>query len=385
MAYLGATTTSVKYQTKALQKFFMRSMYVDVVNSDFEAQNVGDPKMKKSVDKKFKEFVVTTLSGGGWKSTDGVSTLSYSRVTEVISRLIINTFLEITDEIPSVDSFASAIDSPDSEIINQAGNALYEEMDQAILDLYGDAGSGNWLGTIEDSGTCAVAATTGVVTGSSTDFSSDMVGKPFKATGHSVWYRVKTYTSATQITIEDDSDDKTSAYTGGVINAGATYQVQADSKLAITNANIKYYLDTLSAMLDTAKIPNDGKRWLALPVAAAKPVLLAASQLVADIERVYDERVEKGLVAKCSGFNLYFLPDAWFTGNNTSGYFCPGGHKSFITGAFGFLENIAIIEADKNPNGHSDLIKGLFGHGEKVADERRKSGCVLYATFALAS
>jgi hypothetical protein len=383
MSDLGTTTTSIKYQTKALQKFFQRSMYVDVVNDNFEAQNVSDSKMKKSVDKKFKEFVVTTLTGGGWKSTDGVSALTYSKVTEVISRLIVNTFLEITDEIPSVASFASAVDAPDSEIINQAGNALYEEMDKALLAFYADAASGNWLGTIYATGTVTVTVTTGAVVGSGTTFIAGMVGKPFKAAGHSAWYRVKTFVNATSIVIENDSDDVTSAYSGGAIAGGAAFEIQANTCLAIVKTNIKYYLDVLSAMLDTQKVPNDGKRWLALPAMAAKPVLLAAAEFNADIERVFGATVEKGLVAKASGFNLYFLPDAWFTGDNTNGYKCVGGHKAFITGAYGYLENISIIDAEHNPNGHSDLVKGLFGHGEKVADERRKAGVCFYAKFAL--
>lgn len=384
MSDLGTVTTSIKYQTKALQKFFQRSMYVEVVNDNFEAQNVSDPKMKKSVDKKFKEFVVTTLTGGGWKSTDGVSALTYSKVTEVISRLIVNTFLEITDEIPSVASFASAVDAPESEVIDQAGNALYEEMDKAILAFYADAASGNWLGTSYVTGTVTVAVTTGVVTHSGTGFTSDMVGKPFKAAGHTKWYRIKHYTSTSQIEIEDDSDDTTSAYTGGAIGAGAAFEIQANTCAAIVKTNFKWHLDTLSSMLDNQKVPNDGKRWLALPVMAAKPVLLAAAEFNVDIEKITDETLIKGRVAKASGFDLYFLPDSWFTGDNSAGYKCVGGHKAFITGAFGYLENISIITAENNPNGHSDLVKGLFGHGEKVADERRKAGVCLYAKFNLA-
>lgn len=384
MANFGSTDTSIKYQTKALQKFFQRSMYVEVVNDNFEAQNVSDPKMKKSVDKKFKEFIVTTLTGGGWKSTDGVSALTYTKVTEVLSKLIVNAFLDITDEIPSVASFASAVDAPDSEIINQAGNALYEEMDKSLLAFWAKAGAGNWLGTSYVTGTVTVTTGTGVVTGSGTTFTASMEGKPFKAAGHTKWYRVKvgSYVSATQISIEDDSDDVTSAYTGGTIGAGAAYELQANTCYAATKTNIKYALDVLSAMLDTQKVPNDGKRWLALPVMAAKPVILAAAEFNPAIERVFGQTVEKGMVAKASGFDLYFLPDAWFSGDNTNGYKCVGGHRSFITGAFGYLENITVIPAEQNPNGHSDLLKGLFGHGEKVADERKKAGICFFSKFS---
>lgn len=384
MSNFGTTTTAIKYQTKALQKFFMRSMYVDVVNDNFEAQNVSDPKMKKKVDKKFKEFVVTTLSGGGWKSTAGTGAITYTKVTEVISRLIVNTFLEIADELDSVASFASAIEDPNSEIINQAAQALYEEMDKALLAFYADAASGNWLGTSYTTGTVAITTSTGAVVGTGTTFAAGMVGKPFKAAGHTKWYRVKTFTDTTHIVIENDSDDQTSAYDGGAITAGATYEIQANTRVAITNSNFKYYLDVLSGMISKNGVPNDGKRWLALPELAAKPVLLKATELNPSIKEVFDETVAKGKVAKASGFDLYFLPDEWFTGDNTTGFYCVGGHKSFITGAFGYIENISVIPAEQNPNGHSDLVKGLFGHGEKVADERRKAGVCLFATFAIA-
>jgi hypothetical protein len=48
---------------------------------------------------------------------------------------------------------------------------------------------------------------TAFVTGSGTTFTAAMVGKPFKAAGHSVWYLVSAFTSTTQITITDDVAD----------------------------------------------------------------------------------------------------------------------------------------------------------------------------------
>lgn len=380
MPNFGSTDTSIKYQTKALQKFFQRSMYVDVVNDDFEVQNVTDPKMKKSVDKKFKEFVVTTLTGGGWKSTNGTDPITYTKVTEVISRLIVNLFLEITDEIPSVAAFASAVDAPDSEIINQAGNALYEEMDKALLSYWAKAAAGNWLGTSFVTGTCTVANTTGVVTHSATGFVASMAGKPFRAAGHTKWYRIKSYTDSSHIIIEDDSDDNASAYTGGAIGSGAAFEIQAHTCYATTKSNFKLALDTLQNMLTDAKVPDDGRRWLAMP-SIASPILKAAPEFNVSIESAFKDVQIKGLLAHASGFDLYFLPSSWFTGDNTNGWNCVGGHKSFITGAFGYLENITVIPAENNPNGHSDLIKGLFGHGEKVADERKKAGLSFYAKF----
>lgn len=379
MLNFGTTTTSVKYKTRALQKFFQKSMYAEVVNSDFEAANVSDPKMKKRVDKKYKEFVVTTLTGGGWKKTDGKSDITYTEIKEVISRLVVDQFLEIADKIYSVAAFASAVDNPDSELINQAGNALYEEMDQAILKLYNKAGAGNWIGTDYTTGTVAVDAN-GTVTGTGTSFTATMVGKPFQAVGQTDFYRVKSHTSATSIVIENDSDDTTSAYDGGVIAAGAGFVIQAATPLTLDKTKIASAIAKASAVLDNRAIPSD-KRWLALPTMSAKTVLLSAPEWNVDIEKVHDETVSRGKVARAYGFDLFFLPDAWFEGDNTNGFHCVGGHKSFITGAFGFINEVTAIAAKDNPGSHSDLIKGLFGHGEKVADERRKSGITIFAKF----
>lgn len=111
-------------------------------------------------------------------------------------------------------------------------------IDAYILGLYTDVASGNRVGTDYTTGTVAVAATTGVVTGTGTTFTSAMVGTGFKAAGHSQWYHIKTYTSATEITIEDDKDDETSSYTGGAISAGATYTIEAAT--AVTVAAARY-------------------------------------------------------------------------------------------------------------------------------------------------
>lgn len=378
----GTKTTAVRYQTKALQKFFQKSMYVDVTNREFTAQNVTNMKDAKRVDKKYKEFVITTLTGGGWKSTNGKGQITYNKVQEVISRLVVDQFLEIADEIPSVAAFASSVNDPDSEIINQAGKALYEDMDKALLQtMYGKAASGQWVGTSYATGTVAIAADTGVVTGAGTTFTSAMVGRPFRAAGHTKWYRIASVASTTSLTIIDDSDDTAAAYSGGAISAGATYEIQAATAANVTKTDVAQHLIRMSAILDDAGVPNDGKRWIALPAIYAKPVLLNAPEFNTDIERVHESVKEKGLLLRAYGFNLYFRPASWFVGNNTTGFYCPGGHTSFITGAYGYIEDIAVITAEKNPLAHSDLVKGLFGHGEKVADERRKCGVTLYAKF----
>src|SRR3990172_388829 len=143
-------------------------------------------------------------------------------------------------------------------------------MDLFAFDLHPDVGSGNRVGTDYTTGDVEVAVTTGVVTGNGTTFTSAMVGRGFKATGHTKWYRIKTFTSVTSITIEDDLDDITSAYTGGAIAAGTTYTIEANTAVAITTANLLQKFADLKLKLDQAQdegfsaVPIQG-RWLIVP------------------------------------------------------------------------------------------------------------------------
>ena len=120
------------------------------------------------------------------------------------------------------------------------------------------------IGTDYTTGTVTVTTGTGAVTGSGTTFTAAMVGLGFKAAGHTSWYRIKTYTSATAIVIEDDKDDEASAYTGGAIGAGATYTIEAVSAITVTKSTIFDYIVDLKTKLDQREIPAED-RWVAFP------------------------------------------------------------------------------------------------------------------------
>ncbi len=96
-----------------------------------------------------------------------------------------------------------------------------KNVDAFILGFYTNIAAGQRVGTDYTTGTVTIDVS-GNVTGSGTTFTSAMVGKGFKATGHSKWYRVVTFTSATSIVIQNDTYDDVATYDGGVIT-GATY------------------------------------------------------------------------------------------------------------------------------------------------------------------
>lgn len=376
---MGTMVTAQMFMQNTLKVFFRKSLIALITNDDFysDAGDI-DEKSTKSIRTKNQKFAISTLYSNGWATYSG-STLTWNDVKEVVSTLVIDQFKSFSDKIPSLSYFKSAVKDPKSSVIEHAGGALRELVDQAVLDMVDDAGAGNWIGTDYTTGTVAIDAS-GNVTGSSTAFTSGMVGKPFKATGHSKWYRVKTYTSATAIVIENDSDDEASSYDGGVISAGATYVVQANTKVALTKSNVAAYLTLAKVALDNYSIPEDD-RFIVLP-ATAQVSINAAAEFNRDLNQVFDATVVKGRVEVAYGFKIYYVPDAWVNGDNTSGYHCMFGHKSFITAGYGFIEPISIILSKDNQTNFGDLMKGLYGYGLKVADERRRAGGKLLATFA---
>ena len=385
-AAIGTTVTGIQYMQNVLKLVFRKSFMTKVTNRDFFTPGDDDPKTTKSIRSKNQKFTISTLLSNGWSSYSG-SDLSFADAQEIVSTLTIDTFKALQDKIMSLGMFKSSVADPRSAVIESAGGKLKAMLDKAVLGFYTDAGSGNWLGTSYTTGTVTVTVTTGAVVGVGTTFAASMVGKPFKAAGHSKWYRVKTYTDATNIVIENDSDDEASAYDGGAISGGSAYEIQANTKVAITKSNIAAQLAMASQLLDEAHGANDElqvpaeDRFIILPAVAKSP-LLTASEFNRDIERVYGDTVERGMVARAYGFDIYIAPSSWFTGDNTNGYNCLFGHKSFLTAGFGFIEPVSIIDAKDNQTNFGDKIKGLFGFGFKVADIRRMCGGNLYANFS---
>lgn len=341
----------------ALKIFYMRSVAEAITNSEYEGQ-VKDKSSKLNV------LTFAKITSHDYDGTD----MSADSLTESNSQLVTDQAKYFYFKIKDYDTFRSYIKSPDGTILEQVGNELKKVVDQYVLGLYGDVAAGNRSGTSYTTGTVTVAATTGAVTGSGTTFTSAMVGKGFKADGHSYWYRVKTYTSATAIVIEDDKDDETSAYTGGAISGGATYEIQANTKLQVSSSTIFGYVTDLYRILTDAEIPEED-RWLVVPARIGAVIRQSTEYIGAGTESGR-ENVQNGLLSrKFAGFNIYEVSEDRITGNNTDGYHCLGGHKSAITFAMGLTEQ-----------GIEDLIgnfgkayKSLYVYGAKVPDERRKA------------
>lgn len=354
MADFG-TNLGEKFASQSLKIFFENSVADSITNSDYEGEIKGGGADRLSV---------LTFGALSLKDYTGVA-MTADVPTESEGQLVVNQKKAYYFKIESVAKFESYVNNPESTIIDTAGKTLAETIDAFVLGFYGDVAAGNRIGTDYTTGTVTVDVTTGAVTGSGTTFTSAMVGRGFKATGHTVWYRVKSYASATSIVIEDDKDDVTSAYTGGAIGAGATYTIEAATKFQVSKTTIYQKILDMKQKLDAAKVPMTD-RWLVVPSKIAN-LLLIATELIPAVSTAYEDVVKKGIIGMVAGFKVY--SNEQVSGDNTNGYHVMGGHKSAITMAVAYTESG--IEDLQGAFGKA--YKGLTVYGAKIIDERRKA------------
>lgn len=345
-----------KFAAKCLKIYYARSVAEDITNQDYE----GEIKDQASI------LNVVTLGELGEKNYDG-SNMTADDVTESNCQLVTDQKKGWYFRIKNYDKFRSMVKNPEGTLIENIGNRIKFLIDQHILSLYGDAGAGNRIGTDYSTGTVTIDAS-GNVTGDGTTFTSAMVGKGFKATGHTKWYRVKTYTNGTTIVIENDSDDLTSAYDGGAINAGASYTIEAYAAVQVTKDNIYSKVSLAQTVLDNNEIPEEDRFLIVSPYVAG--LIKQSTEYNPAVVEAYRNVVQKGMIGEFLGFKVYKVSDRRLQGNSTDGWHLLFGHKSAITMAMGMVENE--IEG-WIPGNFGKAYKSLYVWGAKVADERRKA------------
>lgn len=309
---------------------------------------------------------------------DKLSELTYANaaltaqdITENNGQLIIDQYRSFYPKVKDLAMWLSYIKNPMPTIITQLGNERSMNMDKFAFGFYGDIGAGNRVGTSYTTGTVTVTATTGVVEGAGgMTFTAAMVGKGFKADGHDTWYRIKTYTDADTIVIEDDKDDVTSAYTGGDIAGGATYEIEDSSVLQITAANLLDKVAALKLKLDSAEANGysavpDTDRFLLVPPAFG-PILVKATGIALHVPAVYEELVKVGMITELQGFKVFQTNR--LTGNDTDGWNIIAGHKNWLT----FAEKVLTARMEEDLIGDfGTAYKDLFVYGGKVKDIAR--------------
>lgn len=356
------------FSQKLIKQIYENAPIDEIVNRDYEGEiNAVGSKLDIL---SFSKISEKTYTGANLTPDD---------LNEVNGQLIIDQYKSFYWKEKTLDRWFSYIKNPKATIVEQTANERRKNIMTFLLGFWADVASGNWYGTSYTTGTVTVDVTTGAVTGSGTTFTSAMVGKPFKALGHSVWYRVKTFTSTTAIVIEDDSDDLTSAYTGGAISAGATYEIQANTVRTIdnggSNASFLTMVLTLKQMLDEAEVPDEN-RFLVLP-SAAFTTMAKDTGIKLSVEPAYQDLVVKGYMGTLEGFKI--IKSSRVAGDNTNGYHILAGNTAFLTFADKALE--VGMEEDLIGN-FGSAYKDLFVYGAKVKDERRKFGAQAFVKFA---
>lgn len=372
MASARATTLAQGFSNRLLLEMYDISLLDYIVNRDYEGE----------INKVGSVLNILNIARITEKDYTGANLGSPDSLYENNCVLTIEKKKSFYWQELTIDNWESYIKDPHSTVVTQKADERNRNMDLYVLAFYGDVGAGNRVGTDYETGTVTVDVTTGAVTGSGTTFDATMVGRGFKADGHTTWYRVKTYTSPTAIVIEDDFDDTTSAYTGGAIGAGASYTIEAHTPVTITTSNILAQVGQLKLKLDKAEangynaVPAQG-RFLVVPPEFEDVVTNGASGITLHVPAVYEELVKKGMLTQLKGFNI--MVSNRLTGDNTDGFHIIGGHKNWITFAEKMLEST--IEEDLIGN-FGSAFKDLFVYGAKVPDSRRHQAVELFAIFS---
>lgn len=364
-----ATTLAQGFSNRLLKEMYDRSLTDVIVNRDYQGE-INQVGSKLNI-----------------LNLDRISEKTYTGANLTADSLLENNATLTIDQLKSfywkeldIDNWKSYIKDPHATVVAQKADERNKNMDSFVFGLYGDVGAGNRVGTDYTTGTVTIDSA-GSVTGSGTTFTSAMVGRGFKASGHTRWYRVATYSSATAITIEDDLDDVVSTYSGGAISAGSTYIIEAVTAVSLTTANLLQKVADLKQKLDEAEkygnnaVP-DSDRWLIVPP-EFENTLVRASGIALHVPAVYQDLVKKGLITELLGFKIF--RSNRLTGDNTSGYRILAGHSNWCTFAEKMIDST--IEEDLIGN-FGSAYKDLFVYGAKVADSRRHMAGELFATFA---
>lgn len=343
------------FSNKVMEHMYDKNLLDEIVNRDYEGEING-------VGSRLNILNFGKISEKDYEN----SAMSYDALTED------NHLLEITKKKSfywaekTLAKWLSYVKDPHPKIVKQVASERRKNMDTFLFSLWGDVGAGNWIGTDYVTGTVTIDAS-GNVTGDSTVFTSAMVGKPFKATGHSAWYRVKTFTSTTAIVIEDDLDDVDSQYTGGAIDAGSSYTIQANTAVTITASNLLEYIGKLKLALDEAEANGhssvpDEDRWLVLPPKIVD-LIPRATGVALHVPAVYEELIKKGMVTELQGFKVF--KSNRLAGDNTNGYKVLAGHPNWVT----FAEKVLQVRMEEDlPGDFGTAYKDLFVYGAKIVD-----------------
>lgn len=351
MANLGVNYGE-KFAKGSMKRFKQRAVAPMITNDKYEGEIKGGGADRVNI----LTYGVPEIS-----NYDG-SDFTFDTVTEVEGTMIIDQLKLWKFQILDWDRFKTYANDASSVEMQNAGDQLERVIDAYVLGFYADAG--RRVATDYVTGTVAVDVS-GNVTGNGTTFTSAMAttAAKFKAVGHSKWYRVKTFTNATSIVIENDEDDVASHYDGGVLTAGKAFEIEGYAKKQITKDTIDGFVLEAKEQLDASFVPAT-ERFLVVP-SKIHSILLQSGQLTPYTPSAFEDVVKLGIVGMYRGFKV--ISNEQVSGNNSDGYHCVAGHPSAITFAMAMTKS-EIVNREAN---FGKGYKGLTCYGAKVLDVRR--------------
>lgn len=369
MASARATTLAQGFSQKLLLEMYDKSLLDTIVNRDYEGEinQIGS------------KLNILNIARITEKTYTGAN-LSVDDIYENNCVLTIDQWKSFYWREKTIDNWQSYIKQPHPTVVAQKAEERNRNMDLFAFAFYPDVGAGGRVGTDSTTGTVTIDNAGNVTQAGGTTFTPAMTGRGFKALGHTKFYRF-TYVSSSTGTIVDDLDDAASAYTGGVIGAGATYTMEAATPVVVTPANLAQEVGLLKIKLDKAEamgynsVPDEG-RWLLVPPEFEEMVTRSTGVLL-HVPDSYQELVKKGMITMLKGFMVFRTNR--LSGDNTNGYHILAGHPNWMTFAEKLLE--ADIEEVLFGN-FGSAYKDLFVYGAKVPDARRHFAVELFATFS---
>lgn len=365
--------TPVKYSLKLVELLYNDTVYPMITNTTYEGA------IKDSGDR------VRVRTAGR------ISLSAYTKGMQLVKQELTPTYEDLVidkqyyfsfgvDDIDKMQNDIAAID----EYAKNTKNDMSELVDTDVLAYMAtQVSSANMLGTAYATGTVAIAATTGVVTGSGSTWVAGHVGGIFttptlteviNGVTVSKSFLVTARNSNTEIVIKDLDGV---AYTGGAVSAGETYSIAGAVALSTAKATVYQRLVDLSTALNKSLAPRNDR--FVVVNAAFEGVLRQAPEFIPAVESAYSKVVGKGLIGEIAGFKV--ISSELVAGNNTTGYWYVAGTKTYCSFALQIMKT-SVIPSEASEDSFISTCKGLLVWGRKVFNGNRAHGAVLRTVIA---
>lgn len=356
--------TPIKFSLKLVEVLYNETIYTLIANTKYEGEisNAGDRVRIRTAAK-------INLSPYTKQMTLVAQDLNPTEEDLVIDQQ--HYFKFVVDDIDAVQNDIDTM----SEYAANAKMDMSELIDSDLLSYARKNVHGaNALGNTHSDGTIAIADTTGVVTGTGSNFTAQMVGGFLTPDAGATYYLVTAFNSATSIVVADLDGE---GYTGGAVAGGTAYTINAATPVTINAANVYQYMVQLGTVMSQQLTPR-ANRFL-VTNAALEGVMRQAPQFTPAVESAYAEVIKKGMIGHFANFQIIF--SELIDGDNTNGYWFLAGTKEFLAFATN-VSKVSILPSEADPNTFVSTCKGLLVWGRKVCEGNRGRGAVLRAIVA---